>query len=538
MNAEQNELFEVQLAIYDLSKGMARTLSAQFLGPNHAIDIIPHTAILAFGKEYYFGMSGIEASDPHHFRSTRGIYPIEIQFLGHTNVSKDEFEEWCMQHMQKGVYAPHSYDLFQRNCNDFSHHAATEALRLNSTVPDWILSVPQTVLASPMGQMIRPILQQMQITPSGDERSTLGTNSEIPNGNKSVNDGKATATNASDFANPWGEFPSRNVEQSHTSSSVPKDSSYTSEKSSPTTVVLDSFNRPLISNDTNMVNLCIGKIKNDKAVKCLDENTRLKLLESLKVLPHILACHDVRMGLNPPSELSTLQIAREQVQILSLILVSKEATATAKTYALMLIRLLVLQKGIDSNTLLDTMIAMRPFIADKSLKATTRAMAWCVLSNALGSAIESGQRRWFSEEIMQSFVDLATDNISGADHVDVRRGAAAFLYNLALFLNDKKDSDSSRDLSDLQVTILCGVIEAVMDEIDVEVSKRIMLAVGKIIKPYQKINGAAATLLLDLGYIETLQAVRRGKIVSQQASGTVIGELANEIMETIRSQKI
>jgi hypothetical protein len=77
-----------------------------------------------------------------------------------------------------------------------------------------------------------------------------------------------------------------------------------------------------------------------------------------------------------------------------------------------------------------------------------------------------------------------------------------------------------------------------MDEIDVEVSKRIMLAVGKIIKPYQKINGAAATLLLDLGYIETLQAVRRGKIVSQQASGTVIGELANEIMETIRSQKI
>lgn len=33
----------VQLAIYDLSHGMARTLSGQFLGPGHELDLIPHT---------------------------------------------------------------------------------------------------------------------------------------------------------------------------------------------------------------------------------------------------------------------------------------------------------------------------------------------------------------------------------------------------------------------------------------------------------------------------------------------------------------
>lgn len=266
MNIEQNKSFEVQLAIYDLSQGMARTLSAQFLGPNHAIDIIPHTAILAFGKEYYFGMSGIEASDPHHFRSSRGISPVEIQHLGHTNVSREEFEEWCRQHMQKGVYAPHSYDLFQRNCNNFSHHAATEALRLNKAVPQWILSVPQTVLSSPMGEMIRPILQQMQITPSGDGRDTLGTSSEVEQGKNSANCASTTAPNASTDVNPWATLPSRTVEHSHSSTSASKDVSNTS----PKTAILDSFNRPLISNDINMVNLCIEKIKNGKAVNQLD----------------------------------------------------------------------------------------------------------------------------------------------------------------------------------------------------------------------------------------------------------------------------
>ena len=39
------EYFDVDLAVYDLSRGMARNLSAQFLGPAHTIDLIPHTGI-------------------------------------------------------------------------------------------------------------------------------------------------------------------------------------------------------------------------------------------------------------------------------------------------------------------------------------------------------------------------------------------------------------------------------------------------------------------------------------------------------------
>ena len=144
---------EVHIAIYDLSNGMARGLSAQFLGPQYAIDIIPHTAIVAFGKEYFFGQG--------EFRQTRGIHPIEIQSLGHTSCTQSEFEAWCRTQAQ-GRFSVTSYDLLTRNCNNFTEEAAREGLRLNRGVPSWILEVPQKFLSSPMGMMVRPMLEQMQ----------------------------------------------------------------------------------------------------------------------------------------------------------------------------------------------------------------------------------------------------------------------------------------------------------------------------------------------------------------------------------------
>ncbi len=153
----------VHIAIYDLSMGMAKNLSAQFLGPQHAIEIIPHTAIVAFGREYFFGR-GIEWCHPQEFRMTRGIHPIDIQSLGHTSCTQTEFEGWCRAQGQNGRFGVESYDLLSRNCNNFTEVAAREGLRLGRGVPSWILEVPQRFLSSPMGMMVRPMLEQMQIT--------------------------------------------------------------------------------------------------------------------------------------------------------------------------------------------------------------------------------------------------------------------------------------------------------------------------------------------------------------------------------------
>lgn len=76
---------EVQLAIYDLSQGMARQLSAQFLGPSHQIDAIPHTGVICYGLEYFFG-GGIQCEEPSqlvNFRGGRKVAPVEIDNTTH-----------------------------------------------------------------------------------------------------------------------------------------------------------------------------------------------------------------------------------------------------------------------------------------------------------------------------------------------------------------------------------------------------------------------------------------------------------------------
>eukprot|EP00586_Coscinodiscus_wailesii_P009767 CAMPEP_0172512390 /NCGR_PEP_ID=MMETSP1066-20121228/244340_1 /TAXON_ID=671091 /ORGANISM="Coscinodiscus wailesii, Strain CCMP2513" /LENGTH=58 /DNA_ID=CAMNT_0013292187 /DNA_START=156 /DNA_END=329 /DNA_ORIENTATION=+ len=56
--------FQIELALYDLSMGMAATLSGNFLGPENAIPMLPHTAILAYGYEIFFSGDGIHKTSP------------------------------------------------------------------------------------------------------------------------------------------------------------------------------------------------------------------------------------------------------------------------------------------------------------------------------------------------------------------------------------------------------------------------------------------------------------------------------------------
>ena len=44
---------DVVLHLYDLSMGMARSLSAAIVGTQ--IDLIPHTGIVVYGNEYFYG---------------------------------------------------------------------------------------------------------------------------------------------------------------------------------------------------------------------------------------------------------------------------------------------------------------------------------------------------------------------------------------------------------------------------------------------------------------------------------------------------
>lgn len=53
---------QVQLYIYDLTQGMSAMMSQMLLGRH--IEGIWHTAIVVFGKEFFYGSQGIQSCEP------------------------------------------------------------------------------------------------------------------------------------------------------------------------------------------------------------------------------------------------------------------------------------------------------------------------------------------------------------------------------------------------------------------------------------------------------------------------------------------
>ncbi|KAF2646133.1 DUF862-domain-containing protein [Massarina eburnea CBS 473.64] len=142
---------DVQLYVYDLSQGLARSLSLQFLGTQ--IDAVYHTSIVIDNIEYYFGQ-GVQtcrAGSTHHGA------PMEKILLGQTQLPLEVILEYLES--LKTVYTAESYDLFLHNCNNFSNDFAM--FLVGKGIPDHITSLPQTVLNTPFGQMLKPRLEAM-----------------------------------------------------------------------------------------------------------------------------------------------------------------------------------------------------------------------------------------------------------------------------------------------------------------------------------------------------------------------------------------
>ena len=137
---------EVQLYVYDLTRGMARALSQQFIGTQ--IDAVYHTSLVFNNIEYFFGM-GIQtctAGNTHHGR------PMEIISMGITDLPMETILEYLDG--LKEVYSPESYDLFAHNCNNFTNDFGMFLTGQN--IPEHIVNLPKRVMDTPFGQMLRP----------------------------------------------------------------------------------------------------------------------------------------------------------------------------------------------------------------------------------------------------------------------------------------------------------------------------------------------------------------------------------------------
>ncbi|KXT16931.1 hypothetical protein AC579_4732 [Pseudocercospora musae] len=137
---------EIELYVYDLTRGMARMMSRQFLGIQ--IDAVYHTALVFGGIEYFFG-AGVQTCYPG---TTHHGQPMEIIKLGATQLPLETILEYLES--LKGVYTPESYDLFTHNCNNFTNDFAM--FLLGKGIPEHITNLPERVLETPFGQMLRP----------------------------------------------------------------------------------------------------------------------------------------------------------------------------------------------------------------------------------------------------------------------------------------------------------------------------------------------------------------------------------------------
>ena len=423
------------------------------------MEIIPHTAIIAWGKEYFFGQ-GIELNcTPHEFRASRGIQPIEIQTLGHTTCTQQEFENWCRS-MHNGEFSPTSYDLITRNCNNFSD-AAAKSLRLPKAVPQWILDLPQKFMSSPLGMMLRPMLEEMQMTTVAP--TNIGNNGSM----RGIVPQQQPASTPTAAANPWANIPSTTA-------------TTTQPTKSKGTPLLDK-QTALLSTDVGVVKICIDKLKPDE--------------EQTKLLSKLADINAQWTGTEISSVHKYLQsVIANNAQFIS--------------YALMLLRLVVL-KGEDVAAATESTKLVASLIMDGKLKSSTYPMAWCVLSNAMGSNNPP-------KLDLAPIIDQALSDCDCSKDKALRQSSAAFLYNVST-----KEASSDGELSEAEMSILLGALENLQEETDAETAKRLYMATGQLLKS----NASAVSLVNELGLMDG--EIARGKMKEVESLASEVASLCS-----------
>lgn len=105
-----------------------------------------HTGVVVYGNEYFFG-GGIQHAPAG---ATPYGTPVRVVDLGFTHVPKDLFEEYLLEISPR--YTAETYSLISHNCNNFSNEVAQ--FLVGTTIPDYILQLPNEVFNSPMGSLI------------------------------------------------------------------------------------------------------------------------------------------------------------------------------------------------------------------------------------------------------------------------------------------------------------------------------------------------------------------------------------------------
>ena len=143
--------YKVTIFQYDLTNGMAKTMGPMLIG--RSVEGVWHTSVCVYDTEYYYG-GGICIGKP---KRTPYGYPVKEIDFGYTEKKKEELEIYLKE--IDGKYNMGTYNILYNNCNHFTD--AVAYFLTGKHLPDSILKQHEQLLNTPMGQMIRPFLEQM-----------------------------------------------------------------------------------------------------------------------------------------------------------------------------------------------------------------------------------------------------------------------------------------------------------------------------------------------------------------------------------------
>ncbi|KAI5275677.1 DUF862-domain-containing protein [Aureobasidium subglaciale] len=185
---------DVQLYVYDLSQGLARMMSQGLLGIH--IDAVYHTSLVFGGVEYFYG-AGVQTCYPG---STHHGQPMEKINLGKTEIPLDDILEYLDS--LKETYTAESYDLFKHNCNNFSNDFSM--FLVGRGIPDHITALPETVLNTPFGSMMKQRLDaemrhitQAAVPPENNPMIQRERKQQREEANRSTQNGTSASSSAS-----------------------------------------------------------------------------------------------------------------------------------------------------------------------------------------------------------------------------------------------------------------------------------------------------------------------------------------------------
>mmetsp|Transcript_74081 Transcript_74081/g.130975 ORF Transcript_74081/g.130975 Transcript_74081/m.130975 type:complete len:673 (-) Transcript_74081:115-2133(-) len=137
----------VSLALYDLSDGLAKTLSPYLLGKT--LDGLWHSSIIVFGIEYFFGGDVCRCLPGQ----TKFGKPTKMISLGNTLRTPTELQSF-LDRRTRSDFTRQSYDVLHHNCNNFSD--SVSQYLVGRRIPEEVLRLPDAALQAPA--MLKPLL--------------------------------------------------------------------------------------------------------------------------------------------------------------------------------------------------------------------------------------------------------------------------------------------------------------------------------------------------------------------------------------------